>query len=63
MSTTSKTYNEESPAKGNDDDDEADSALDDPLCDCIEHDAELTAQEWIATNHEDNFNPGETNCC
>ena len=63
MSTSSKTNDEESPAKGNDDDDKADSALDDPLSDRIEHDAELTTKKWIATNHEDNFNPGQTNCC
>ena len=63
MSTTSKTYDEESPAKGNDDDDEADSTLEDPLGDGIEHDAELTPKKWIATNHKDDFNPGQTNCC
>ena len=63
MSSSSKTNDEESPSKGNDDNYEADSSLDDPLCDGIEHDAELTAKEWIATNHEDNFNPGQTDCC
>ena len=63
MTSTSKTNDEEGPAKSNDDNDEADSPLDDPLGDGIEHDAELTPEKWIAANHEDYLNPGQTNGC
>ena len=63
MSSTSKTDYEKSPAKGNNYDDKADSPLDDPLGDGIEHDAEPSAKKGIATDHEDDLNPWETDCC
>ena len=61
MPIAAQTDDEESPAKGDNDDDEADSPLDDPLGDGVEHDAEPAPEEGIPPDHEDDLYPGNTN--
>ena len=55
----------EGEGEGAEKNEEAYGCLDDPLGDGVVHDGELATKEWVATEEEDELNPGkaDSQCC